>query len=76
MPPTARAGHTFVNDPALTDCTEVKANIKLRFIHKRNKVAVVVRSFQLTKKKATVQFKALDGVIRMTDNGILSPSIH
>ena len=68
LPPGARSGHSFVNDPAMTDATEVKANIKLRFLNKRKRVAVVIRSFQLTKKRTKVEFKALDGVIRTTDD--------
>ncbi|CAM9909678.1 unnamed protein product, partial [Sphacelaria rigidula] len=44
--------------------SEVKANIKLRFSGRDAKVSVVIRSFQLTQKRVTLQFKALDGVIR------------
>ena len=59
-------GRSFINDPSMTDTAEVKANIKLRFMNKQGKATVVVRSFQLTKKKNKLEFKALEGVVRMT----------
>jgi DNA repair protein RAD50 len=65
LPPSARSGQSFVNDPSMTDSTEVKANIKLRFLNKRGQAAVVIRSFSLTKKRTKVEFKALDGKVSM-----------
>jgi hypothetical protein len=34
LPPNSRNGQSFINDPTITDTTEVKANIKLRFRNK------------------------------------------
>jgi hypothetical protein len=54
LPPGARAGHSFVNDPGVTDTPEVKAQIKLRFNNSAGMyvyvyVYVYVRTiFQLT----------------------------
>merc|ERR1719440_447312 len=49
LPPSARSGQSFVNDPSMTDSTEVKANMKLRMNNIKNMVTVIVRAFQLTK---------------------------
>jgi DNA repair protein RAD50 len=65
LPPNAKNGHAFINDPGVTDSTEVKASIKLRFKNKRGQDAVVVRSLQVLKKKTKLEYKALEGVIRM-----------
>jgi DNA repair protein RAD50 len=64
LPPTCRNGQSFINDPTMTDQSEVKACVKLRFRNKAGKTSVVVRSMQLTKKKTKLEFKALDGCIR------------
>lgn len=37
-------------------------------------MSVVIRSFQLTQKKVTLQFKALDGVIRYAADRRLYPT--
>ena len=50
MPPGANKGQSFVNDPGLTDATEVKASIRLRFHNAHNEVCILQRSMQLTKK--------------------------
>lgn len=68
LPPGTRSGQSFINDPSMTDTAEVKANIKLRFTNRQGHPTVVVRSFQLTKKRTKMEFKALDGVVRMTDD--------
>lgn len=65
LPPNAKNGHAFINDPGVTDSTEVKASIKLRFKNKRGQDAVVVRSLQVLRKKSKLEYKALEGVIRM-----------
>ena len=65
LPPNAKNGHAFVNDPTITDSTEVKASIKLRFRNKRGQDAVVVRSLQVLRRKTKLEYKALEGVIRM-----------
>ncbi|KAK2076466.1 hypothetical protein QBZ16_000991 [Prototheca wickerhamii] len=44
--------------------TEVKAQIKLRFITGSGQPVVVIRSFQLTQRKASMAFKALDNVLQ------------
>lgn len=67
LPPGTRSGQSFINDPSMTESVEVKANIKLRFTNRQGNATVVVRSFQLTKKRTKMEFKALDGVVRMTD---------
>lgn len=67
LPPGARSGQSFINDPSMTESAEVKANIKLRFINRQNTPTVVVRSFQLTRKRTKMEFKALDGVVKMND---------
>ena len=67
LPPGARSGQSFINDPSMTGKAEVKANIKLRFTNRQGHSTVVVRSFQLTKKRTKMEFKALDGVVRMTN---------
>ena len=64
LPPGARAGHSFVNDPGITDTSEVKAQIKLRFTNYAGEVNVIARSLQLIKKAKTMQFKALDGMLK------------
>ena len=69
LPPGARAGHSFVNDPGMTDSSEVKAQIKLRFNNSAGEVNVISRSLQLTKKAKTMAFKALDGLLRMKSGG-------
>jgi hypothetical protein len=44
--------------------TEVKAQIKLRFRTATGAPVVVCRSFQLSQKKAALQFKTLDSVLQ------------
>eukprot|EP01038_Epipyxis_sp_PR26KG_P002143 gene2143-3044_t len=67
LPPNSRAGQSFVNDPAMTDTTEVKAHIKLRFQNRSNETCVSIRSLQVMKKKAKLEYKALETVMRTTD---------
>ena len=62
LPPTCSQGQSFVNDPGMTNTTEVKAHIKLRFNNQAGYPTVVARSFQVTKKKTQIQFKSLDGL--------------
>ena len=61
------AGQCFVHDPRVIDQSVVKANIKLRFTNKAGCSMVVIRSMEVTKKKSTMSFKQLDGVIRTMD---------
>lgn len=67
VPPNAKGGSSFVNDPMMTDCTTVKAHIKLRFQNRSDQTCVAVRSLQVTKKKAKLEFKQLDSVMRTTN---------
>jgi DNA repair protein RAD50 len=67
LPPDIKMGQNFLNDPTMTDSTEVKASIKLRFRSKSTRVAVACRSLQVTKTRSALQFKTLDGVIRTTN---------
>jgi len=67
MPPGARNGQSFVNDPTMTESTEVKAHIKLRFTNISGDACVAVRQLQLSKKKSKLEYKQLDGVVKTTD---------
>lgn len=51
----------------MTDTTEVKAHIKLRFQNRSNTVCVAVRSLQVTRKRTKLEYKALEGVLRTTN---------
>uniref|UniRef100_A0A1D2A4U2 DNA repair protein RAD50 n=1 Tax=Auxenochlorella protothecoides TaxID=3075 RepID=A0A1D2A4U2_AUXPR len=64
LPPNTRSGQSFVHDPKVAGETEVKAQIKLRFITGAGQPVVVIRSFQLTQRKASMAFKALDNVLQ------------
>ncbi|PSC68536.1 DNA repair RAD50 [Micractinium conductrix] len=64
LPPNTRSGQSFIHDPKVARETEVKAQIKLRFVTSARQPVVVIRSFQLTQKKSTMQFKALDNVLQ------------
>jgi DNA repair protein RAD50 len=64
FPPGVTKGQSFVHDPRSIGQSSVKANIKLRFNNTEGSSMVVVRSMEVTQKKATASFKALDGTIR------------
>lgn len=64
LPPNARSGQSFINDPSMTDSNTVKAHIKLRFQSRADQPCVAVRSLQVTKKREKQEFKALEGVLR------------
>lgn len=64
LPPNTRSGQSFIHDPKVAGETEVKAQIKLRFITATRQPVVIIRSFQLTQKKSSLQFKALDNVLQ------------
>jgi DNA repair protein RAD50 len=61
------SGQAFVHDPASIGSSIVKANVKLRFTNRSDKTMVVVRSMEVQKKKTTLTFRQLDGVLRMTN---------
>mmetsp|Transcript_6676 Transcript_6676/g.9616 ORF Transcript_6676/g.9616 Transcript_6676/m.9616 type:complete len:1419 (+) Transcript_6676:37-4293(+) len=67
LPPGVKSGQAFVHDPKSVGSTTVKAAIKLRFTNRAGNTMVVIRSMELTQKKSTMTFKALDGILRMTD---------
>lgn len=60
------SGQSFLNDPSMTDSSEVKASIKLQFQNRNEEVCVAVRSLQVVKKKSKLEFKTLDGVLKTT----------
>ncbi|CAD7702268.1 unnamed protein product [Ostreobium quekettii] len=64
LPPNTRSGQSFVHDPKIAGETEVKAQIKLRFHTNTGQPVVIIRSFQLTQKKSSMQYKALDQVLQ------------
>lgn len=68
LPPggASTSGQSWIHDPKLTDDTEVKASIKLRFKARDGKRMVVVRSLQLQYKGKSKNptFKQLEGVIK------------
>ena len=67
LPPGNKSGQAFVHDPKSMNQASVKANIKLRFTNRAGNPMVVVRSMEVTQKKTSLTFKALDGIIRTTD---------
>ena len=67
VPPHTNKGKSFIHDPKVAGETEVKAQIKLRFYNALRQPFIVIRSFQLTQKKADLTFKALDSTIQTLD---------
>jgi DNA repair protein RAD50 len=67
LPPNTRSGQSFIHDPKVAGETEVKAQIKLRFLTEHRGPVIVIRSFQLTQKKTNMQFKALDNTLQTYD---------
>jgi DNA repair protein RAD50 len=64
LPPGNKSGQSFVHDPKSIGQSVVKASIKLRFNNRGHQSMVVIRSMEVTQKKSTASFKALDGIIR------------
>lgn len=65
LPPNARSGQTFVHDPKVAGETEVKAQIKLRFLTPTaRKPVVCVRNLRLVQKASKMEYKALEGLIQ------------
>ena len=52
----------------MTESSEVKGQIKLRFNNRSGFPCVVVRSVQVTRKKTKMEFKALDSLLRTTNS--------
>ncbi|GMF44640.1 unnamed protein product [Phytophthora fragariaefolia] len=67
LPPGARSGQSLVHDPKIAGTNEVKASVRLRFRNRAGKAMVVQRSFQVRQTKKSLQFKALDGVVRVVN---------
>jgi len=67
LPPGVKSGSAFVHDPKACGSSSVKANVKLRLTNRAGKTMVVVRSMEVTQKKASMTFKQLDGVIKTTN---------
>ena len=67
LPPGKNPGQSFVHDPKAVGQSVVKANVKLRFTNRAGSSMVLVRSMELTQRKTTLSFKALDGVLRTMD---------
>jgi DNA repair protein RAD50 len=66
FPPGVKNGQAFVHDPKSAGQSNVKASIKLRFTNRAGNSMVVIRSMEVTQKKTTLSFKALDGILRTT----------
>jgi len=67
LPPGNKSGQSFVHDPKSIGQTNVKAAIKLRFTARTGASMIVMRCMEVTQKKSSQSFKALDGTIRMMD---------
>jgi len=67
LPPGNKSGQSFVHDPKSIGHTNVKAAIKLRFTARTGSSMIVMRCMEVTQKKSSQTFKALDGTIRMVD---------
>jgi len=68
LPPGNKSGQAFVNDPRACGRSSVKASVKLRFANRAGKTMVAIRSMEVTQNKKALSFKALDGIIRTTDD--------
>ncbi|CAH0514854.1 unnamed protein product [Peronospora belbahrii] len=68
LPPGARNGQSLLHDPKIAGTNEVKASIRLRFRNRAQKAMVVQRTYQVRQTKKNLQFKALDGVIRVVND--------
>ncbi|KAF5828658.1 AAA domain-containing protein, partial [Dunaliella salina] len=67
LPPHTRNGQSFIHDPRMANETDIKAQIRLRFLTSSKQPVVVLRSFQLIEKKTTQQFKTLDSTLQTED---------
>lgn len=52
----------------MTDTTDVKAHIRLRFQNRSDQTCVAVRSLQVLKKRNKLEYKALEAVLRTTNS--------
>ncbi|GAA5809421.1 hypothetical protein MFLAVUS_002829 [Mucor flavus] len=65
LPPNSRNG-AFVNDPRLSGKTEVKGQIKLKFINVQGQVMVCTRSLGVTLRKTTLSQRTIDSSLLRT----------
>lgn len=67
LPPNAGHGATFVHDAKLSDVTEVKGQIRLRFVNVSGKKITVTRNYQATQRKkgGTPEYKQLESNVQM-----------
>jgi DNA repair protein RAD50 len=63
LPPNCDRGKSFIHDPKVSGDSEVKGQIRLQFKAANKKRYITVRSFQVTQKKKTTQFKQLESVL-------------
>eukprot|EP00939_MAST-03C_sp_MAST-3C-sp1_P000819 g819.t1 len=64
LPPGgSKSGQYFIHDPKIADETEVKGQIKMRFMNRAGRKVDVIRSMQVTQKKKTMTFRALDSTV-------------
>ena len=61
LPPNSDRGRSFINQ--VSGDSEVKGQIRLQFKAANKKKYITVRSFQVTQKKKTTQFKQLESVL-------------
>ncbi len=72
LPPGSNSGRSFIYDPTLANQPEVKAKITLKFQNRANRFKVV-RSMRLTKKKAKMEYRQLEGLLQTRNaNGVVS----
>jgi hypothetical protein len=68
LPPLSTNGKTFICDPKITNTTEVKSSIKLKFQTPRDKEVIIVRNFLLTFKNSKYEFKRLEQLLKSTNS--------
>ena len=69
VPPNTNKGESFVHDPKISNDTETKAQIKLRFDTVDGQSATAIRSMQVSKKGKKLQYKTLDNALQRV-NGV------
>lgn len=67
LPPNSRSGQNFIHDPKVAGETEVKGQIKLRFVSAIGQEHTVTRNYQLTQKPNSLQFKSLSNYLGSRD---------
>lgn len=73
LPPNIKNGQAFVNDPSMTNSSEVKAHIKLSFTNHTGNKCIVTRALQVLKKNTIknsqpkLEFKTLDASLKTVE---------